>query len=129
MSYASQPLILIVEDDPAIQKFLRISLDLQGYRLVESATGQDGLLQATTRAPEAILLDLGLPDMDGIDFTKQVRQWSAVPIVIISARGKEQDKVAALDAGADDYLTKPFSVGELLARLRGDATANAGGRS
>jgi two-component system, OmpR family, KDP operon response regulator KdpE len=110
--------ILVIEDEEPIRKFLRVSLQAQGYRLVEAATGQDGLLQATTCQPDLIILDLGLPDMDGVDLTRQIREWSKVPIIIVSARGKEQDKVVALDAGADDYLTKPFSVGELLARLR-----------
>jgi two-component system, OmpR family, KDP operon response regulator KdpE len=114
----SPPTILIIEDEQSIRRFLRVSLAANGYRLVESATGQDGLLQAATAQPDLIILDLGLPDMDGIDFTRQIRQWSKVPIIVVSARGKEQDKVVALDAGADDYLTKPFGVGELLARLR-----------
>jgi two-component system KDP operon response regulator KdpE len=114
----SQPTILVIEDEEPIRKFLRVSLVASGYRLVESSTGQDGLLQAATAQPDLIVLDLGLPDMDGIDLTRQIREWSKVPIIIVSARGKEQDKVVALDAGADDYLTKPFGVSELLARLR-----------
>jgi two-component system, OmpR family, KDP operon response regulator KdpE len=114
----SRPTILIIEDEESIRRFLRVSLAASGYRLVESATGRDGLLQAATAQPDLIILDLGLPDMDGIDLTRQIREWSKVPIIIVSARGKEQDKVVALDAGADDYLTKPFGVGELLARLR-----------
>ena len=114
----SQPTILVIEDEEPIRKFLRVSLTANGYRLVESSTGKDGLLQAATSQPDLIILDLGLPDMDGIDLTRQIREWSKVPIIIVSARGKEQDKVVALDAGADDYLTKPFGVGELLARLR-----------
>ncbi len=118
MSDTTQPTVLVVEDDPAIHKFLRISLEVQGYRLIESKTAKDGLLQAATRNPNVIILDLGLPDMDGIEFTRQVRQWSSVPIIVVSARREEQDKVGALDAGADDYLTKPFSVSELQARLR-----------
>ncbi|HTV48658.1 MAG TPA: response regulator, partial [Phycisphaerae bacterium] len=113
-----QPLVLIVEDEPAIHKFLKISLQTQGCRLISSMTGGDGLLQAASHTPDVVILDLGLPDMDGIDFVRRFREWSQTPIVIISARGREQDKVAALDAGADDYLTKPFSVGELQARLR-----------
>jgi two-component system, OmpR family, KDP operon response regulator KdpE len=113
-----QTVILVIEDEEPIRKFLRVSLGAQGYRLVESATGKDGLLQAATAQPDLIILDLGLPDMDGVDLTRQIREWSKVPIIIVSARGKEQDKVVALDAGADDYLTKPFGVGELLARLR-----------
>jgi two-component system KDP operon response regulator KdpE len=110
--------VLVVEDDPAIHKFLRVALEAHGHRLIESKTAKDGLLQAATRNPDAIILDLGLPDLDGIEFVRQVRQWSSVPIVVVSARHGEQDKVSALDAGADDYLTKPFSVGELQARLR-----------
>jgi two-component system, OmpR family, KDP operon response regulator KdpE len=113
-----QPTVLIIEDEEAIRKFLRVSLAGEGYRLVESATAQDGLLQAASCQPDIIILDLGLPDLDGVELTRQIRQWSKIPIIIVSARGKEQDKVVALDAGADDYLTKPFSVGELLARLR-----------
>jgi two-component system KDP operon response regulator KdpE len=113
-----QPIILVIEDEEPIRKFLRVSLGAQGYRLVEAATGKDGLLQAATAQPDLIILDLGLPDIDGVDLTRQIREWSKVPIIIVSARGKEQDKVVALDAGADDYLTKPFGVGELLARLR-----------
>ena len=121
--------VLVIEDDLAIQRFLRVSLTGTGYQVVESETGKDGLLQAASRQPDLIILDLGLPDVDGIEVVKQLRQWSAVPVIIVSARGKEQDKIVALDAGADDYLTKPFSVGELMARvrvaLRHAAVANA----
>jgi two-component system, OmpR family, KDP operon response regulator KdpE len=113
-----QPVILVIEDEAPIRKFLRVSLGAQGYRMVESGTGTDGLLQAATAQPDLIILDLGLPDMDGVELTRKIREWSQVPIIIVSARGKEQDKVVALDAGADDYLTKPFGVSELLARLR-----------
>jgi two-component system KDP operon response regulator KdpE len=112
------PLVLIVEDDPAIVRFLRAGLASQGYRHVESATAADGLAQAATRTPELVLLDLGLPDLDGIEVVRRLREWSAVPIIVLSARGQEQDKIAALDAGANDYVTKPFAMGELLARLR-----------
>lgn len=112
------PVILAIEDDPAIRKFLRVSLESQGYAFHAAATGKDGLAQASMHAPELVILDLGLPDMEGVELIRQLREWSKVPILIISARGKEQDKVAALDTGADDYLTKPFSIGELLARLR-----------
>jgi len=111
-------LILLIEDEPQMRRFLRITLQAQGYRLVESETGSDGLLQAAARNPDVVLLDLGLPDMDGLDVTARLREWSGTPIIIISAREQEQDKVKALDAGADDYLTKPFSSGELLARIR-----------
>jgi two-component system KDP operon response regulator KdpE len=110
--------ILIIEDEEPIRKFLRVSLGGHGYRLVEAANGESGLLQAATAQPDLIILDLGLPDMDGVDLTRRVREWSKIPIIVVSARGKEQDKVNALDAGADDYLTKPFGIGELLARLR-----------
>src|SRR5262249_22080414 len=89
-----------------------------GYRVVEATTGQDGLVQASTRSPDVVLLDLGLPDLDGLEVTRRLREWTQVPIVVISARGREDDKVAALDTGADDYVTKPFGVRELLARLR-----------
>src|ERR1019366_10583864 len=114
----TQPVVLIIEDEEAIRKFLRVSLTGEGYSVVESATAEDGLVQAASCQPDVIILDLGLPDMDGVELTRQIRQWSKVPIIIVSARGKEQDKVVALDAGADDYLTKPFAVGELLARVR-----------
>ncbi len=112
------PNILVIEDDPPIQKFLRVTLESQGYRIVEAETGKSGLVQAATCQPDIVVLDLGLPDMEGLDLLKELRQWSKTPVIVVSARGKEQDKVAALDAGADDYLTKPFSVGELLARVR-----------
>lgn len=112
------PLILVIEDEQAIRRFLRASLEAHGYRVKEAETVRDGLLQSRTQRPDLILLDLGLPDGDGLDLTKAVRADSAVPIVVLSARGQEEDKVAALDAGADDYLTKPFGVSELTARLR-----------
>lgn len=110
--------VLVIEDEPQMRRFLRAALESHGYRPVEAATGREGVAQATGRTPDVILLDLGLPDGDGIDLTRRIREWSRTPIIVISARGKEQDKIAALDAGADDYLTKPFAVGELLARLR-----------
>jgi two-component system KDP operon response regulator KdpE len=112
------PSILVIEDDPPIQKFLRATLGSQGYQLIEAATARDGLMQAASRTPDLIILDLGLPDLDGVDLMRQLREWSTVPVIVVSARGKEQDKIVALDAGADDYLTKPFAVGELLARVR-----------
>jgi two-component system KDP operon response regulator KdpE len=112
------PAVLLVEDDPQIRRFLRATLPSHGVRLLEAATGADGLAQAATRTPEVVLLDLGLPDIEGIDFIQRLREWSSIPIIVLSARGLERDKVAALDAGADDYLTKPFGVEELLARLR-----------
>lgn len=110
--------ILVVEDEAQMLRFLRTALTAQDYRVVEAETAKAALVVATTYNPEIILLDLGLPDGDGIDLTRQIREWSRVPIIVISARGREDDKVAALDAGADDYLTKPFGVGELLARMR-----------
>jgi two-component system KDP operon response regulator KdpE len=112
------PSVLLIEDDSQIRRFLRAALPPHGYRLLEAATGTEGLREAATRTPELILLDLGLPDIDGLEVTRRLREWSSVPIVVLSARGLERDKVAALDAGADDYLTKPFGVEELLARLR-----------
>ncbi len=112
------PLLLIVEDEPQMRRFLRTALGVQDYRIVEAETAKEALIAATTHNPEVILLDLGLPDGDGIEVTREIRQWSRVPIVVLSARGREDDKVAALDAGADDYLTKPFGVNELLARIR-----------
>ncbi|WP_437612331.1 response regulator [Sorangium sp. So ce834] len=117
MSDAS-PLVLLIEDEPQMRRFLRAMLAARGYRLVEAETGGEGIAQATTRNPDLVLLDLGLPDIDGLEVTRRLREWSAVPIIVLSARGQEQDKIDALDGGADDYLTKPFSAGELLARLR-----------
>lgn len=112
------PLVLVIEDEEPIRRFLRATLLANGFRVKESETAHDGVLQAVTQRPDLILLDLGLPDADGLTVTRTVRTESAVPIVVLSARGQESDKVAALDAGADDYLTKPFGVGELLARIR-----------
>jgi two-component system, OmpR family, KDP operon response regulator KdpE len=110
--------VLLVEDEAQMRRFLRATLSSHGYRVVEAATGEDALAQARTRNPDVVLLDLGLPDIDGLEVIKEVRTWSATPILILSARGQEQDKIDALDAGADDYLTKPFGAGELLARIR-----------
>ncbi|HEY6000118.1 MAG TPA: response regulator [bacterium] len=125
---APGPLILVVEDDPQLRRFLRTALGAQDYRLVEAETVKEALIAATTHNPELVLLDIGLPDGNGIDLTRRIREWSRVPIIVISARGREDDKVAALDAGADDYLTKPFGVNELLARIRvGLRHALAGG--
>ena len=112
------PAILVIEDEPPIRKFLRVTLASQGYQVIESETGSDGIVQAATRAPDLIILDLGLPDLDGVELVRQLREWSSIAVIVVSARGKEQDKIVALDAGADDYLTKPFSAGELLARVR-----------
>ena len=112
------PAILVIEDEPPLKKFFRLTLESQAYKVIEASCGEEGLKQAATATPDVILLDLGLPDMDGLEVTKQLRGWSTTPIIIVSARGSEKDKVEALDAGADDYLSKPFGVGELLARLR-----------
>jgi two-component system KDP operon response regulator KdpE len=111
-------LALLIEDEVQIRRFLRIALASQGFRLVEAATGEEGLAAAATQQPEIIVLDLGLPDLDGMEIIRRVREWSAVPIIVLSARGQERDKIAALDQGADDYVAKPFAVGELLARMR-----------
>jgi two-component system KDP operon response regulator KdpE len=113
-----RPLILIIEDEPGIRRFLRISLEQQGYRFVEAETGRRALVMIKSRPPDLIILDLGLPDMDGVEIIDFVRSWSQLPIIVLSARNKDLDKVEALDRGADDYLTKPFSVSELHARLR-----------
>ena len=110
--------LLLIEDEPQMRRFLRGSLPTTGYKLFETSTGAEGLAAAARHAPDIILLDLGLPDLDGIEVTRRLREWTQTPIIVISARGQEQDKVAALDAGADDYLTKPFSLPELLARIR-----------
>ena len=115
---STAPTVLLIEDEPQMRRFLRAALGNQHYDLVEAATGREGLAQAAGRNPALILLDLGLPDTDGLTVTREIRAWSTTPIIVISARGQEQDKVAALDAGADDYLTKPFGVEELLARMR-----------
>ena len=110
--------ILVVEDEAQMRKFVHLALEAQGYRIVESETGKDALQQAAAYTPDLVLLDLGLPDMDGLEVTKRLREWSAMPIIVISARGRENEKVEALDAGADDYLTKPFGNAELMARIR-----------
>jgi two-component system, OmpR family, KDP operon response regulator KdpE len=112
------PLIAIIEDESPIRRFLRASLSVEGFAVAEAASYQEGLRLVTQQMPALALLDLGLPDGDGIDLVRQIREWSAMPIVVISARGQEDSKIMALDAGADDYLTKPFGVGELLARIR-----------
>lgn len=110
--------VLIVEDEKEIRRFLRIALEGESLRVYDADTLQRGLIEAATRKPDLVILDLGLPDGDGNQFIREVRQWSAVPVIVLSARSDEQDKIAALDAGADDFLTKPFGIGELLARVR-----------
>lgn len=116
--FAHSPLVLIIEDEDPIRGFLRATLDANRFRIREATTAREGVLLAVTIHPDLILLDLGLPDGDGLQVTKSIRSESRVPIIVLSARGRESDKIAALDAGADDYLTKPFGVGELLARIR-----------
>lgn len=111
-------LVLVVEDELPVRRFLRASLAGHGFRVLEAETGAAGLTLAASHNPDVVLLDLGLPDGDGVDSLRRLREWSRVPVIVISARGREEDKVAALDGGADDYLTKPFGVGELLARIR-----------
>jgi two-component system KDP operon response regulator KdpE len=110
--------ILVIEDEAPIRRFLRASLETQGLKMLEAATGQEGLALAASCRPDVVLLDLGLPDLEGLEVIRRLREWSSVPIIVLSARGRDADKIAGLDAGADDYLTKPFSVGELMARIR-----------
>lgn len=112
------PIALLVEDEPHIRRFVRSSMEAEGWQIFEADTLQRGLIDAGTRKPDLIILDLGLPDGDGVDFILDLRKWSPIPIIVLSARVNEQDKIKALDAGADDYLSKPFGVGELLARVR-----------
>jgi two-component system KDP operon response regulator KdpE len=115
---AKRPEILLIEDDPQIRKFLRVMLTAEDYRFHESSSGEEGLAQAAARTPDVVLLDLGLPDTDGIDIIKKIRTWSQMPILVISARTQEREKIEALDAGADDYVSKPFAPGEVSARIR-----------
>ena len=115
---APPPVIVLIEDEPQIRRFLRATLGSQGYRLHEATNGEDGLIEAASRQPDVVIIDLGLPDIDGLEVIRRLREWSRVPIIVLSGRGQERDKVAALDAGADDYVSKPFGVGELRARLR-----------
>ena len=110
--------VLIVEDEKQIRRFVRTSLEAQGHKVFEAQTAKEGLIEAGTRKPDLVVLDLGLPDLDGVEFIRDLRGWSAMPVIVLSARAGEADKIGALDAGADDYLTKPFGVGELLARVR-----------
>ena len=115
---AGGAVILVIDDEVQIRRILRISLEANGYQVAEAATGQEGLELAGRLRPDVVVLDLGLPDQDGLDVLRQLREWSRTPVLALSVRDRDQDKIALLDAGADDYLTKPFSMGELLARLR-----------
>lgn len=114
----NKPLILVVEDDSAVRNLIITTLEMHEYKYHTAPTGARAILEATSHNPDVVLLDLGLPDMDGVEIIRKIRSWSQVPIIVISARSEDSDKIEALDAGADDYLTKPFSVEELLARLR-----------
>jgi two-component system KDP operon response regulator KdpE len=117
-SKKTSTIVLVIDDEPQIRRLLRVTLEVNGYKVFDAATGNDGIVQAAQCRPDVILLDLGLPDLDGVQVLKRLREWSLVPVVILSVRDREDDKIAALDAGADDFVTKPFSSGELLARLR-----------
>ena len=112
------PVIVAIEDDPQIRRFLRTGLESHGFVVHEAGTGAAGLAEAANRRPDIVILDLGLPDLDGVEVVRKLREWSALPVIVLSARATETDKVAALDAGADDYLSKPFGTNELLARIR-----------
>ena len=114
----NKPLILVVEDDPTVRNLITTTLKSNDYRYITASNGEAAIMAATTQQPDIVFLDLGLPDLDGVEIIKRIRTWSQMPIIVISARSEDADKIAALDAGADDYLTKPFSVAELLARLR-----------
>ena len=118
MEQSGTPRVLVVDDEQAIRRFLRTSLTANGYEVFEAANGEQALAGVVSHRPDVIILDLGLPDIDGVEVTARLREWSQLPIIILSVREREPDKIAALDAGADDYLTKPFGVGELMARLR-----------
>ena len=115
---APRPSVLLIEDEPQIRRFLRTVLPTEGFDLHEAESGRQGLVEIGVRRPDVVVLDLGLPDMNGVDVVRELREWSQVPVIVLSARADERDKIAALDAGADDYVTKPFAMGELLARLR-----------
>jgi two-component system KDP operon response regulator KdpE len=110
--------ILVIDDEPQIRKFLRISLNAYGYEVIEAVRGEDGVAKCATETPDLVILDLGLPDLDGREVIARIREWSKVPIIVLSVRAAEDEKVAALDRGADDYVTKPFGIQELLARVR-----------
>ncbi len=114
----TDPVIIVIEDDPPIRRFLRTGLGTHGFTIYEAETGKQGIVEVGVRKPDLLILDLGLPDMDGVEVIKAIRAWSPIPIIVLSARSSEQQKIDALDAGADDYLTKPFGIGELLARIR-----------
>lgn len=118
MSDKPKPIALVVDDEVQIRRLLRVCLEADGYRVLEAGTGQEAITEAAQRKPDVVILDLGLPDMDGVAALKRLREWSRVPVVVLSVRDREEDKIAALDHGADDYVTKPFGTGELLARLR-----------
>ncbi len=122
---APLPVVLVIDDETGIRRMLRTALAAAGYRVVEAATGEEGLREAATRAPDLVLLDLGLPDVDGVEVVRRLREWSRVPVLVLTARGFERDKITALDAGADDHVTKPFAMGELLARMRAMARRHA----
>jgi two-component system KDP operon response regulator KdpE len=113
-----EPVVVLVEDELQIRRFLRATLVGHGYRLFEATSGADGLVEVASRQPDVVIVDLGLPDMDGLEVIRRLREWTTVPVIVLSARGQERDKVTALDAGADDYVSKPFGADELLARIR-----------
>jgi len=123
----ADPAVVLIEDEKEIRRFLRVTLHAQSYRLFEAITGADGLVEVATRQPDLVVVDLGLPDMDGLEVIRRLREWSSVPVIVLSARGGERDKVMALDAGADDYIEKPFGTDELLARVRVALRHGAGG--
>ncbi|HTD65095.1 MAG TPA: response regulator [Candidatus Limnocylindria bacterium] len=115
---ANKPTVLVIDDEIQIRRLLRVTLEANGYRVFEATAGQEGIAEAAQRHPDVVLLDLGLPDMDGVTVLKRLREWSRVPVVVLSVRDRDDDKISALDHGADDYVTKPFSTAELLARVR-----------
>ena len=116
---SEQPIrVLVVDDEPQIRRFLRTSLSAHGYHVIEAACGKDAIVKMTTERPDIVILDLGLPDMDGLHIIHRVREWSNIPMIVLSVRGRKDEKIAVLDGGADDYVTKPFNMGELLARIR-----------
>jgi two-component system, OmpR family, KDP operon response regulator KdpE len=116
---SEQPIrVLVIDDEPQIRRFLRTSLSAHGYHVIEAACGKEAIVKMTTERPDIVILDLGLPDMDGLDIIRRVREWSTIPVIVLSVRGREDEKITVLDGGADDYVTKPFNMGELLARIR-----------